>query len=279
MRCAWAELIAILPQWMRTQVDQIGRERLLELRLRCDHRPELVCLGGNTFLERVIGSDDLNFIVNAASQYSPWSASTAAHGYITASGGHRIGMCGDAIIGNQGMSGIRSLSSLCIRVARDFDTIAMPFGRLKGSILIIGKPGSGKTTLLRDLIRIRSKGCKESIGVVDERGEIFPRCGSFETGPRTDVLRGCSKKDGIEILLRTMGPGAIAVDEITSEKDCEALVRAGWCGVDLLATAHAASKKDLHTRPVYQQLLHKGLFEHLVVVHMDKSCTLERMEL
>jgi stage III sporulation protein AA len=115
--------------------------------------------------------------------------------------------------------------------------------------------------------------------VVDERGELFPDAGGFVTGPRTDVLRGCSKKEGIEILLRTMGPGAIAVDEITSEQDCIELLRAGWCGVDLLATAHAASKTDLHARPIYRALVKNELFDHLVILQSDKSCITERMGL
>jgi stage III sporulation protein SpoIIIAA len=51
------------------------------------------------------------------------------------------------------MTGIREVTGLCIRVARDFPGIAAGVKALKGSVLILGPPGSGKTTLLRDLIR------------------------------------------------------------------------------------------------------------------------------
>ena len=86
-----------------------------------------------------------------------------------------------------------------------------------------------------------------------------------------DVLTGCNKAEGLDVLIRTMSPRVIAVDEITSEKDCEALIRAGWCGVRLLATAHAASQKDLQTRPLYKSLLQSGLFDHLFILKRDKT--------
>jgi stage III sporulation protein AA len=91
------------------------------------------------------------------------------------------------------------------------------------------------------------------------------------------VLTGCDKPHGIEILLRTMGPGCIAVDEITAEADCEALIQAGWCGVKLFATAHAADKRDLLSRPIYRRLVESGVFDTLLTMQPDKSWHRERM--
>ena len=79
--------------------------------------------------------------------------------------------------------------------------------------------------------------------------------------------------------LRTLGPNTIAVDEITGEEDAEALLRAGWCGVRLVATAHAASMEDLRKRPIYRTLWENSLFEHLLICHRDKSRPVERMDL
>ena len=218
--------------------------------------------------------EELGSIVNLASRYSPWAATTAASCYITAPGGHRIGMCGEAVIQEGRMRGIRQVNSLCIRIARDIPGIAKELRSITGSILIIGSPGSGKTTLLRDLIRYRNE--RHSVSVVDERGELFPK--GVLSGPRIDVLTGCSKVQGVELLLRTMSPGTIAVDEITAAEDCNALIKAGWCGVDLLATAHASSRTDLHSRPVYAPLVKSHLFETLIVLRSDKSWKMERME-
>lgn len=277
MRCAWQEYLNLIPPGLRAEVDRQGRDSLQELRLRLGLPPELCKTDGSSLLKHLITAEDLNFVINSATRYSAWSASTAAQGYLTASGGHRVGLCGEAVIQQGRMTGIRKPSSVCIRVARDFPGIAKGI-RAKGSVLILGKPGSGKTTLLRDLIRQRSETGSGSIAVVDERGELFPQ-NCFPAGSRTDVLTGCGKSQAIDSLLRTMGPECIAVDEITADEDCKALLQAGWCGVSLLATAHAASKRDLLRRPVYKPLVESCLFETLLIIRSDKSWSMERMEL
>lgn len=277
MRCAWQEFLNVIPPWMRQAVDEQGSQTLQELRLRLEQPVEMVLPCGSRWIHRKVTQEDLNFVVNTASRYSPWAAATVAQGYLTAQGGHRIGLCGDAVMQGVVMTGIRNPTSLCLRVARDFPGIGDKAGGLRGSILILGKPGSGKTTLLRDLIRQRSDMGPGSVAVVDERGELFPS-GCFSTGCRTDILTGCGKAQGIDAALRTMGPGCIAVDEITAEGDCKALIKAGWCGVTLLATAHAADKQDLFTRPVYRSLVNSRLFANLLILQSDKSYRAERME-
>lgn len=274
MRCPWNELLSVLPTWMRREVDELSRETLQELRLRRGQPPELICKNGEILLKRKIAQEDLAFVVNTASRYSPWAATTAGQGYITAPGGHRIGLCGESVIQQGSMTGLRQISSLCVRVARDCTGIAEKLACYRGSILIIGRPGSGKTTLLRDLIRVRGK--HEQVGVVDERCELFPS--AFTPEGRVDVLSGCGKTQGVELLLRTMRPETIAVDEITSKADCDGLIHCGWCGVSLLATAHAASKSDFFSRPVYKPLTASGLFSHLVILRADKTWTMERVD-
>ena len=276
MICQWKELLSILPQWLSSETDTIGREHLQELRLRQGQPPELVYSDGNKWLHRVISTQDLLFCINAASKYSPWAAQTLSQGYITAPGGHRIGICGEAAIHNGVISTIRTPTSLCIRVARDFPGCGEKAARQNGSILLLGPPGSGKTTLLRDIIRCIAK--KASVAVVDERGELFPSC-FCENNLRLDILTGCPKQIGIDMVLRTMGPSCIAVDEITAEEDCRALTHAGWCGVRLLATAHAASVYDLKKRTLYRPLVDSKLFDHVFVLRQDKSWREERMDL
>ena len=274
MMCAWQELLRVVPPRMRERVDSLGRGGLQELRLRVDRPPELVIDGRSRFLDGQTTEADLSFTLNAATKFSPWSAETVSRGYLTVKGGHRIGLCGEAVTERGRMKGIRQIGSLCIRVARDFLDIAAGLPT-KGSLLIIGSPGSGKTTLLRDLIRQRSIKGFQSVAVVDERGELFPA--GFSTGPRTDVLTGCCKSEGIPMLLRTMGPGTIAVDEITAQE--QSLYQALWCGVDILATAHASSVEDLENRAEYRQLLRSGIFQILVILQSDKSWRTERITL
>ena len=173
------------------------------------------------------------------------------------------------------IAGIREPDSLCLRVAHDVTGIGKSSGNLRGSVLIIGPPGSGKTTLLRDLCREISR--RETVAVVDERGELFPI--GYDRGKALDVLSLCPKPEGIDMALRTLGPATLAVDEITGEDDAQALLRAGWCGVRLVATAHAASMEDLKKRPIYRSLWENRLFEHLLICHRDKSRPMERMDL
>ena len=273
MRCAWKELLDILPKWLVPEVDALGRHTMQELRLRLDAPPELV--SGNSIhrLRQKVSQGDLAYCVNAASRYSPWAASTIAHGFLTASGGHRIGLCGEAVRKGNEITGMREITSLCIRVARDFPGIGSSAAGLRGSILILGAPGWGKTTLLRDIARQISG--KSTVAVVDERGEIFPS--GFSRGPRMDVLTGAPKAGGVEMVLRTMGPEWIVVDEITAEEDCRALLQAQGCGVRLLATAHAGSPEEFRARPVYKALLDNHLFEYLLILHSDKSYRTERI--
>lgn len=273
MTCAWKEFLAVLPVWMRKDMDLPGMDALQELRLRINSPPELVFSQGNQWLDRSITQDDIHYTVNAASKYSPWAAASMAQGYLTVPGGHRIGLCGEAILREGSVMGMKNISSLCIRIARDFSGIAADIPVIEGSLLILGPPGWGKTTLLRDLIRQRET--TEQICVVDERGELFPQ--GFPRGNRIDVLSGCSKQEGIPMVLRTMGPSCIAVDEITDPGDTEALLQAANCGVRLLATAHASSVAEFRSRAVYRPLWDNHVFQGLVVLKKDKSYRVERV--
>ena len=152
MRCAWKEFLDILPRRMVREIDTAGRERLLELRLRRGGPAEMILPGTVYRFGQNVTSEEIEYCVNTASRYSPWAATSISKGYLTSEGGHRIGICGEVVVKDGAVSGIRNISSLCIRLARDFPGISSKAGKITNSTLIIGAPGWGKTTLLRDLI-------------------------------------------------------------------------------------------------------------------------------
>lgn len=272
MTCAWKELLEVLPKTLREQVDSLGRESMQELRLRLD-KPALMKFSDRYItLPGDVNHEQLDWVVSAASRYSPWRAESAKDGFLTAPGGHRIGICGEAVVKNGAVTGMKRITSLCIRVARDYPGIGTE-AAVSGSVLIIGPPGWGKTTLLRDVARLRS--AMETVAVVDDRGELFPE--GIERGERMDVLSLCPKREGVEMALRTLGPEVIAVDEITAEEDCAALIKAANCGVRLLAAAHAESVEDMHRSRLYRHLLENRIFDTLVRLRRDQTYTVERM--
>ena len=271
MRCAWEKLLSILPPTVARQLDTRDRQAAREIRLRLGAAPEINLGSTRRELVGAVSQEELKYTLNLASKYSPWCAATLAQGYLTAPGGHRIGVCGEGIFRQGQTEGFRSIRSLCVRVARDFPGVGE--GLEGTSILIIGAPGWGKTTLLRDLSRHLSS--RETVSVVDERGELFPE--GFETGQHMDILTGLPKPQGVEMVLKTMGPAYIAVDEITSEADSLAVLQAASCGVRLLATVHGAGLSDLRQRPMYRRLLEAGVFRQILVLSRDQSYRRERV--
>lgn len=282
MICQWQELMRLIPPWMRQAVDEQGRQDAQEIRLRLNGRPEIVKKCGSTWIDGIVSSEDISFCLNTSTRYSPWTSESITDGYITAVGGHRIGLCGQCVYDGSRLKNVNGITSLCIRVARDYEGISREVYRNRGSILIIGSPGCGKTTFLRDLIRRTSDLGNRKVAVVDERRELFPyNNGSyfFNRGKHTDVLSGCRKAAGLDMLLRTMGPSVIAMDEITEQEDCRAISEAAWCGVQLIATAHAADKKDLFTRKIYSAILETKVFSTLITIRPDKSWKEETLQI
>lgn len=202
-------------------------------------------------------------------------------GYLTFEGGHRIGLCGTAVLREGEIHALRCISSANLRIARQVKGAAGPVldrlcpgGRLADT-LILAPPGLGKTTLLRDLIRSVSEGegCSPlRVSLADERGEVaamYNGLPQLEVGRRTDVAEGCPKAQGLMMLLRAMNPQVLAVDEITAPEDVKALITAAGCGVTLLATAHGEGRAGLERRSLYRPLLEEGLFRFLVRIRRE----------
>ena len=249
-------------------------ENVSELRLRAGQAPALLEFGRERRLPGLVRTQELEEILQRATGRSVYaSADTLRQGFVTLPGGHRIGICGSAVQKDGAMAGFSAVTSLCIRLSRDIRMDPAPLlQQLTDSALIIGPPGAGKTTLLRACIRALSED-GQRVCVADERGEIAASCGGtpqFDLGPQTDVLSGAEKSEGMMLLLRAMDPQWIAADEITARRDIEAMEQISYCGVHLLATAHARNAEELSGRPLYRELLNLRLFRRIFVLRPDR---------
>ena len=278
---------AVLPPELRQQALALPaqeRERAEELRLRCGWPMAAVFPEGEVSLGgRKIVTQDLELLLEIASRASVHAVlAQLREGYLTIEGGHRLGLCGTAVLENGQMRNLRSLSSVSIRIARQHPGAALPLlsGLMEGgrlcSTLIAAPPGMGKTTLLRDLVRCISDGDGTPplrVGLADERGEVAALYGGvpqLRVGRRTDVIEGCPKAQGAMLLLRAMNPQVLAMDEITAPEDVAALLTAAGCGAVLLATAHGEGD-ELTRRPLYRTMLEERIFQRVVSIQRTEQ--------
>ncbi|MDP4125812.1 MAG: stage III sporulation protein AA [Bacillota bacterium] len=203
-------------------------------------------------------------------------------GFLTLPGGHRVGVVGETILNQGHIHTIKHVSSLNLRIARDITGQGLKLlpslmggGGVFCHTLLISPPRAGKTTLLRDLIRLISNGVSQlglrgqTVGVLDERGELagmWQGVPTYDLGWRTDVLDGCPKAIGMSMMVRSMAPQVIAMDELGHADDVAALFDALRTGVKILSTAHASSLEEARKRPTLNHLLEQGVFERLVVL-------------
>lgn len=294
-RKPWEQAAAVLPEQRLNSLCALGGDvldELEELRLRRGFPMTALLPEGEVEADGPpIGEDDLRQVVENATQASAHTAlDRVRQGFVTLRGGHRVGLCGSVVKREGQIITLRDISSLSVRVARPVAGQAgslLPQLMERGvflSTLILAPPGAGKTTLLRDLVRSLSDGDAGPpvrVGVADERGEIaalWQGEPQLYIGRHTDVMDGCSKAEGLSILIRGMNPQAVAVDEITDPADIQAIVEAAGCGVALIATAHGAGQEDLTRRPVYRALLEHGIFRRLVVIERQNRKRAVRVE-
>lgn len=272
-------------------------DNLKEIRIRAYQKVCLEYYNLEVFLEYVSTTTDiLNILVNISKNSIYAIQNDINNGFVVVPGGHRIGICGEAVISNGKIINVKNINSMNIRISTQVFGAAnkiLPYviknSKTIRNTLIVSPPGCGKTTILRDLIRQLSNGVEnlnfkgKNIGVVDERGEIasvyFGKSG-LDLGKRTDVMSNCSKSTGIDMLVRSMGLDIIATDEIGQKEDIEAILRASLSGVGMIFTMHASSVEDVYQNKNVSCLLNNGIFECIVVLsNKNGAGTIENIKL
>ncbi|MGN0425847.1 MAG: stage III sporulation protein AA [Acetatifactor sp.] len=251
------------------------QSELSEIRLRVNQPIRVVLAGKEYYLSddgsvtlsenhaMRIGQDYIPQFLDYVCQYSLYAfEEEVRRGFLTTKGGNRIGIAGQVVLNEQSqIKTIKHIFYVNIRICHEVlgaaDSIlphAYEKHQLK-NILIISPPGWGKTTILRDLVRQVSDGNPyergKNVALIDERSEI---AGSFlgiaenHIGSRTDCLDGCPKTLGMMLMLRSMAPQVLAIDELGGFEELETLRQANACGCKVIATAHGCSIDEVERR-------------------------------
>lgn len=254
--------------------------KLEEIRIRNNKQIILKFLEKEKIINYTVKTEDILETLEKVTENSIYTyEKQIANGFITLPGGHRVGITGNAIIEEGKVINISYISGMNFRIARqikgcsDFLLSYIYKNREIKNTLIVGIPGTGKTTILKDLIRNVSNGNENgtgvNVGVVDERNEIAAMHKGIEQtdlGARTDVISNLPKDIGIKMLIRSMTPKVIAVDEIGGKKDAETINYASKSGVKVIATIHGDSITDIKLNPEINEILTGRIIEEIIVL-------------
>jgi stage III sporulation protein AA len=282
-------VLAFLPKTIIEQLERIPpfqQIEIEEIRIRIDRPIEVTMAGKSIFLPYKVLAEDAQHLLNKISRHSIYALEEELRrGYITIDGGHRVGLAGKVILDEGKVKAIRDISSFNIRIAKEKIGIAEPlipalYDRHWQHTMIIGPPQTGKTTLLRDIARIVSSGEHDKgipaykVGIVDERSEIAGCVNGIPQltfGARVDVLDACPKAEGMMMMIRSMSPDVLVVDEIGRLEDTEAILEAVNAGIKLMMTTHGESFDDIRNRPSLKRILDQGIFQRYVELSRQKG--------
>lgn len=268
LECIFKKLPVSIGESIRTLPSEIISS-LEEIRIRTGSSIRIISGSSEFVIDSIpIDYDIMNRILNSLLNHSYYAyEEELAKGYITIEGGHRVGICGRAVLDRGRVHLIKDISSVNIRCSREIIGIAEPLRSdiTDRNVLVISPPGCGKTTLLRDITRLLSTSGRQ-VSVCDERSEIagtYLGQSAYDLGPRTDILDGCPKAEGMMMLIRSMGPDVIVTDEIGRTEDAAAIEAAVCAGINIVASIHGSSYEEAAASRI-GDMIKNGVFSRLI---------------
>lgn len=278
----------ILPENLQNAVERLNEVGIYEIRLRINKPVVINYFNSHYYLGEKNLSDNkkdgiictkalIEQVLAKASNHSIYAVNEQIkNGYISVSGGIRIGIAGEVVMEKGEVITIKNYSSLVIRVPHQIYNCSHKILNLLlednelQNTLIISPPGAGKTTYLRDLcLQLSHNKIVNSLLLIDERNELASVVNSvpeLEVGEFTDIISGGTKQLGIQNGVRSLSPQVVCVDELGTIQDIESIEFACSCGVKVIATIHAKDLFELINKPNMERLLTKKLFKRFVVL-------------
>ncbi len=252
----------------------MGTKDMQEIRIIADRNASVIKKGILMDSGIRVTREELKKTINSMCRGSLYAMQqNLTKGYITLSGGHRVGVCGKCVCENGEITHMSDISAICVRLSRGIIGAAdsvMEYIMYQDRIyntLIISPAGCGKTTMLRDIAR--QIGASHKVCIADERSEIAACKDGIPThdvGRFTAVMDAVPKGKGITMLLRAMSPEVIVTDETGSEAEERAISELINCGVKIITTAHGYSERDVMRRRYIRNIIEDGVFERIIVL-------------